>query len=88
MSCQWRDKVALYVDDELDAPVQQQFAAHLSACTECPAAVREQMESMSLSVKSMFNVVLGRAAKRLAQLAPGVVITHIFRRQFPEGDWR
>ena len=35
------------------------------------AAVREQMELMSLSGKTMFNVVLGRAAKRLAQLAPG-----------------
>jgi putrescine aminotransferase len=35
------------------------------------AAVREQMERMSLSGKTMFNVVLGRAAKRLAELAPG-----------------
>src|SRR5579862_1602081 len=34
-------------------------------------AVREQMELMSLSGKTMFNVVLGRAAKRLAELAPG-----------------
>jgi len=35
------------------------------------AAVRAQMERMSLSGKTMFNVVLGRAAKRLAELAPG-----------------
>ncbi|HTX55549.1 MAG TPA: aminotransferase class III-fold pyridoxal phosphate-dependent enzyme [Candidatus Acidoferrales bacterium] len=35
------------------------------------AAVREQMERMSLSGKTMFNVVLGRAAKGLAELAPG-----------------
>ncbi len=35
------------------------------------AAVREQMERMSLSGKTMFNAVLGRAAKRLAELAPG-----------------
>jgi putrescine aminotransferase len=35
------------------------------------AAVREQMERMSLSGKTMFNPVLGRAAKRLAELAPG-----------------
>jgi putrescine aminotransferase len=35
------------------------------------AAVREQTERMSLSGKTMFNVVLGRAAKRLAELAPG-----------------
>ena len=35
------------------------------------AAVRAQMERMSLSGKTMFNLVLGRAAKRLAELAPG-----------------
>ncbi len=35
------------------------------------AAVREQMESMSLSGKTMFNIVLGRAARRLAELTPG-----------------
>ncbi len=35
------------------------------------AAVKEQMERMSLSGKTMFNVMLGRAAKRLAEIAPG-----------------
>jgi putrescine aminotransferase len=35
------------------------------------AAVKAQMEAMSLSGKTMFNVALGRAAKRLAALAPG-----------------
>ena len=35
------------------------------------AAVRAQLELMSLSGKTMFNVLLGRAAKRLAELAPG-----------------
>jgi putrescine aminotransferase len=35
------------------------------------AAVREQMQSMSLSGKTMFNPVLGRAARRLADIAPG-----------------
>ena len=44
MSCQWRDKVALYVDNELDPAAQQGFSAHLAACAECPAAVSEQME--------------------------------------------
>jgi anti-sigma factor RsiW len=44
MSCQWRDKVALYVDDVLDAPAREQFAGHLATCAECPAAVRQQME--------------------------------------------
>jgi putrescine aminotransferase len=35
------------------------------------AAVRAQLDLMSLSGKTMFNVLLGRAAKRLAALAPG-----------------
>lgn len=35
------------------------------------AAVKEQLDFMSLSGKTMFNVQLGRAAKRLAELAPG-----------------
>lgn len=35
------------------------------------AAVRAQMERMSLSGKTMFNPVLGRAARRLAGIAPG-----------------
>ena len=34
-------------------------------------AVRKQLELMSLSGKTMFNVMLGRAARRLAELAPG-----------------
>lgn len=35
------------------------------------AAVKEQLELMALSGKTMFNIMLGRASKRLAQLAPG-----------------
>ena len=35
------------------------------------AAVKAQMDRMSLSGKTMFNAVLGRASKRLAELAPG-----------------
>ena len=35
------------------------------------AAVRAQMELMSLSGKTMFNVMLGRVARRLAEIAPG-----------------
>jgi putrescine aminotransferase len=34
-------------------------------------AVRKQLDLMALSGKTMFNVMLGRAAKRLAELAPG-----------------
>ncbi|MDQ6931277.1 MAG: aspartate aminotransferase family protein [Candidatus Eremiobacteraeota bacterium] len=35
------------------------------------AAVKAQLDLMSLSGKTMFNVMLGRASKRLAELAPG-----------------
>ena len=35
------------------------------------AAVKDQLELISLSGKTMFNVMLGRAARRLAELAPG-----------------
>ncbi|MFY9718966.1 MAG: aspartate aminotransferase family protein [Candidatus Cybelea sp.] len=34
-------------------------------------AVRAQLELISLSGKTMFNVMLGRASRRLAELAPG-----------------
>lgn len=35
------------------------------------AAVKEQLDRIALSGKTMFNVMLGRASKRLAELAPG-----------------
>jgi putrescine aminotransferase len=35
------------------------------------AAVRAQLELIALSPKTMFNVMLGRASRRLAELAPG-----------------
>ena len=34
-------------------------------------AVREQLNAMSLSGKTMFNVLLGRASRRLAEMTPG-----------------
>jgi putrescine aminotransferase len=36
-------------------------------------AVRAQLERIPLSGKTMFNVMLGRAARRLAELAPGAL---------------
>jgi anti-sigma factor RsiW len=44
MNCEWRDKVNLYVDDELDTGAQQRFTAHLGDCGDCTAAVNAQME--------------------------------------------
>jgi anti-sigma factor RsiW len=45
MSCRWREEeVAAFADDELDPAAQAEFAAHLSACRECPAALSERLE--------------------------------------------
>ena len=44
MSCEWREKVAGYVDDELPSAEQQEFSAHLNACPECLAGVAAQTE--------------------------------------------
>lgn len=44
MNCPSRDKVALFVDNELDSGAQQQFSNHLHDCAECTAAVNAQME--------------------------------------------
>jgi anti-sigma factor RsiW len=43
MNCDWREKVASYVDDELDATAQQDAAKHLAGCSECTAAVAEHL---------------------------------------------
>jgi anti-sigma factor RsiW len=44
MSCQWLEKVALYVDDELDPAARKEFSTHLSGCLECTAALSEQLQ--------------------------------------------
>jgi anti-sigma factor RsiW len=44
MSCQWRDKIALYVDDELDPAAQREFSDHLKGCLDCTAALSEQLQ--------------------------------------------
>ncbi|MDP9016921.1 MAG: aspartate aminotransferase family protein [Candidatus Eremiobacteraeota bacterium] len=41
-------------------------------------AVKAQLELMALSGKTMFNVMLGRAARRLAELAPGDLTISFF----------
>jgi anti-sigma factor RsiW len=44
MSCQWLEKVALYVDDELDPAAQKEFSTHLSGCLECTAALSARLQ--------------------------------------------
>ena len=43
MNCNWREKVELFVDDELQPQDQQEVSSHLSGCAECTAAVAEQL---------------------------------------------
>lgn len=43
MSCEWQEKVALLVDDELQPAAQEEVSAHLAGCPECTAAAAEQL---------------------------------------------
>ena len=43
-SCEWREKIGLYVDGELEPAADQAFTGHLQSCAECSAAVLEQQE--------------------------------------------
>ena len=43
-SCEWRNKIGLYVDGELEPAADQAFTGHLQSCAECSAAVLEQQE--------------------------------------------
>lgn len=43
MSCEWQEKVALLVDDELQPAAQEEVSAHLAGCSQCAAAVAEQL---------------------------------------------
>jgi anti-sigma factor RsiW len=44
MNCEWREKVALYVDDELEPAAQAEVFTHLHACPDCAATMLDQME--------------------------------------------
>ncbi|HEV8494649.1 MAG TPA: zf-HC2 domain-containing protein [Candidatus Angelobacter sp.] len=43
-SCEWREKIGLYVDGELEPAAEQAFSGHVQSCAECSAAVLEQQE--------------------------------------------
>jgi anti-sigma factor RsiW len=73
MNCEWQQKIALYLDDELAPAAQQEFAAHLSRCPECPVAVAEQME-----LKKSVRI----AAKKFS--APPDLHAAIYRQLHPE----
>ncbi|HLK07895.1 MAG TPA: zf-HC2 domain-containing protein [Candidatus Angelobacter sp.] len=41
-NCEWREKIGLYVDGELEAREEQTVADHLQGCAECSSAALEQ----------------------------------------------
>jgi anti-sigma factor RsiW len=43
-NCEWREKINLYVDGELEPAAEQAVAAHLLSCADCSAAMLEQQE--------------------------------------------
>jgi anti-sigma factor RsiW len=43
-NCEWRGKIGLYADGELEAAAEQAVASHLQSCADCSAAVMEQQE--------------------------------------------
>ncbi|HEX3091503.1 MAG TPA: zf-HC2 domain-containing protein, partial [Candidatus Angelobacter sp.] len=43
-NCEWREKIGLYVDGELEPAAEQAFTGHLQSCAECSSAVLEQQE--------------------------------------------
>jgi anti-sigma factor RsiW len=41
-NCEWREKIGLYVDGELEPREEQAIASHLQSCADCSSAVLEQ----------------------------------------------
>jgi anti-sigma factor RsiW len=41
-NCEWREKIGLYVDGELEPSAEQAVAGHLQSCVDCSSAVLEQ----------------------------------------------
>ncbi|HEV7674549.1 MAG TPA: zf-HC2 domain-containing protein [Candidatus Angelobacter sp.] len=41
-NCEWREKIGLYVDGELEPAAEHAIASHLQSCADCSSAVLEQ----------------------------------------------
>jgi len=76
-NCEWREKIGLYVDGELEPAAEQAFAGHLQSCAECSAAVLEQQE-----LKKAVRV----AGKRFS--APPELYASVRRQISPKGSVR
>jgi anti-sigma factor RsiW len=42
MNCEWREKIGLYVDGEMEPAAEEAFAGHLQSCANCSSAMLEQ----------------------------------------------
>ncbi|HEX7285970.1 MAG TPA: zf-HC2 domain-containing protein [Candidatus Angelobacter sp.] len=73
MSCEWREKIGPYADDELAPAARQEFSAHLAECSECTAALAEQL-ALKKAVRT--------AASKFA--APPELHAAIYRQLHPE----
>jgi anti-sigma factor RsiW len=72
-NCEWREKISVYVDGEMEPAAEQAFAGHLQSCAECSAAVLEQQ-----ALKKAIRV----AGKRFT--APPELYASIHRQMAPK----
>lgn len=43
-NCEWREKISLYADGELEPAAERTVASHLQSCADCSATLLEQQE--------------------------------------------
>jgi anti-sigma factor RsiW len=72
-NCEWRKKIGLYVDGELEPRAEQAIAGHLQSCADCSSAVLEQQ-----ALKKAIRV----AGKRFT--APPELYASVQRRMAPK----
>jgi anti-sigma factor RsiW len=72
-NCEWREKIGLYVDGELEPSAEHAVAGHLQGCADCSAAVLEQQ-----ALKKAIRV----AGKRFT--APPELYASVHRQMLPK----
>jgi anti-sigma factor RsiW len=72
-NCEWREKIGLYVDGELEPREEQAIASHLQGCADCSSAVLERQ-----ALKKAVRV----AGKRFT--APPELYASIHRQMLPK----
>jgi anti-sigma factor RsiW len=72
-NCEWREKIGLYVDGELEPNQEQAVAGHLQSCADCSSAALEQQ-----ALKKAIRV----AGKRFT--APPELYASVHRQMLPK----